>query len=260
MIDNIFSVDLESFSHRELDLLKRQHERRQETPRAVNLLLKLLKAYKIKTTFFVVAELADQYPELITKIKTDGHEIGYHTHRHTILRSSADLIRELKLSQKFLKRFRPIGFRAPRMFFRKEYFPILFKYGFKYDSSGYDCYDQGHIIAGVKEIPVSLFSLLPHLPLAFPKNFNRSLLKGIPFGSGMFIGLMGQQIQSLINWVNKKNQPAVIFIHPWQLLPGQGDLPGIGNLHRRWLYGNNVVLALEHLFSKNKFVPFREVL
>lgn len=45
-------------------------------------LLDLLNQYEIKATFFVVAEFAKQNPELIERMKAEGHVIGLHSLRH----------------------------------------------------------------------------------------------------------------------------------------------------------------------------------
>jgi cellulose synthase/poly-beta-1,6-N-acetylglucosamine synthase-like glycosyltransferase/peptidoglycan/xylan/chitin deacetylase (PgdA/CDA1 family) len=51
----------------------------QWTPR----LLDLLKQYGAHATFFVVGARAAQYPELVQRMKAEGHEIGIHTFTHS---------------------------------------------------------------------------------------------------------------------------------------------------------------------------------
>lgn len=46
-------------------------------------LLDLLKENDIKCTFFVIAEQAQKYPELIQRMKREGHYIGLHNLKHT---------------------------------------------------------------------------------------------------------------------------------------------------------------------------------
>lgn len=48
-------------------------------------LLKVLKEKKIKATFFILGKNAKLYPELLEKIKKDGHEIGSHAYTHQYL-------------------------------------------------------------------------------------------------------------------------------------------------------------------------------
>jgi peptidoglycan/xylan/chitin deacetylase (PgdA/CDA1 family) len=56
------------------------------TPR----LLDMLKQRNIKATFYVVGQLARQYPNIIRRILAEGHEIGNHTYTHPILTKISD--------------------------------------------------------------------------------------------------------------------------------------------------------------------------
>ncbi|MCQ1531059.1 polysaccharide deacetylase family sporulation protein PdaB [Lutispora saccharofermentans] len=45
-------------------------------------LLKILKEYNVKTTFFLVAFWVDKYPDMVKRISEEGHEIGNHSASH----------------------------------------------------------------------------------------------------------------------------------------------------------------------------------
>lgn len=51
-------------------------------PRYTGTLLDILKEYQIHATFFVVAQKAEKYPELIHRILEEGHELGLHSLEH----------------------------------------------------------------------------------------------------------------------------------------------------------------------------------
>lgn len=51
-------------------------------------LLDGLKERDVKATFFVLGENAEKYPEIIERMKEEGHIIGNHTYTHIQLRSS----------------------------------------------------------------------------------------------------------------------------------------------------------------------------
>ena len=51
-------------------------------PAATPRVLEVLKKYHVCATFFVVAERAEKYPELIRQIQADGHSIGVHSLNH----------------------------------------------------------------------------------------------------------------------------------------------------------------------------------
>lgn len=216
MIKNVLSIDLESFIHRQFNIEERRGKDDGYTIKTTNYILKLLKKYNTKATFFVVGEIYEWYPDLIEQIKSNGHEIAYHTHRHLILKNKELLLEDLSLSEKFLKRYKPKGFRAPRMYIKKEYFKILSDYGFLYDSSTYGTYAQRVNYYGIEEIPVSFF---PYFSLKdklnFPQNINLKLLaKGIPYGSGLQISIFQKSCKCLlIILIIKKNRLLFFFIH-----------------------------------------------
>ncbi len=51
-------------------------------PRLTPMILDILKEYGVHATFFVVGENAERYPELVSRILSEGHEIGNHTFSH----------------------------------------------------------------------------------------------------------------------------------------------------------------------------------
>lgn len=53
-------------------------------------LLDMLAARRIKATFFVIGQNADEYPELIARIVREGHEIGNHSWSHPNLARMSD--------------------------------------------------------------------------------------------------------------------------------------------------------------------------
>jgi peptidoglycan/xylan/chitin deacetylase (PgdA/CDA1 family) len=44
--------------------------------------LDMLRQYDARATFFCVGQNAERYPELFSRLKKEGHEVGNHTHRH----------------------------------------------------------------------------------------------------------------------------------------------------------------------------------
>ncbi|TVY02160.1 polysaccharide deacetylase family protein [Cohnella terricola] len=84
------------------------------TPR----ILDLLSQYQAKATFFVVGWRVENYPDLILREDSDGHELGNHTFTHFNYRkmSTEQLIEEINKTQEAIFRVtgkRPIFFRPP---------------------------------------------------------------------------------------------------------------------------------------------------
>ena len=48
------------------------------TPEVLDILAK----YGVKATFFMVAENAERYPDLLIRVRAEGHTIGNHTYHH----------------------------------------------------------------------------------------------------------------------------------------------------------------------------------
>ncbi|MFV0528428.1 MAG: polysaccharide deacetylase family protein [Lachnospiraceae bacterium] len=48
-------------------------------------LLDILKTYNVKATFFMLGQCVAKYPEVLTAINADGHEIGNHSYSHAKL-------------------------------------------------------------------------------------------------------------------------------------------------------------------------------
>ena len=81
-------------------------------------LLEILEKYNVKTTFFLVGEWVDKYPEDVKKIAAKGHDVGNHsnTHPHMSQMSTADITGEIQACNEKIKKLTgkmPTLFRAP---------------------------------------------------------------------------------------------------------------------------------------------------
>jgi len=81
-------------------------------------LLKILKQYNAKATFFLVGFWVERYPKDVLEIYREGHEIGSHSdkHLHMSKLSEADIVKDIKsCEEKILKVIgkRPSVFRPP---------------------------------------------------------------------------------------------------------------------------------------------------
>ncbi|HEY3119847.1 MAG TPA: polysaccharide deacetylase family protein [Vicinamibacteria bacterium] len=103
-------------------------------------ILDLFDRLGIRSTFFVLGEVAEFYPDLVREIAARGHEIGCHGLRHV----DADLLgpdtfaRELAESARRLRALvsQPVvGYRAPNLLLRDWMIPPLRAEGFRYDAS-----------------------------------------------------------------------------------------------------------------------------
>jgi peptidoglycan/xylan/chitin deacetylase (PgdA/CDA1 family)/nucleoside-diphosphate-sugar epimerase len=72
------------------------------TPR----MLDIFRDHAVKVTFFVVGGAAEQYPELVIRMKNEGHEVGSHSYSHPYFHklSWAGAIREIGMTRWVLNR------------------------------------------------------------------------------------------------------------------------------------------------------------
>lgn len=238
------------------------------TPRALNYLLKITKKYNQKIIFFVVSKLEELYPGIHKEILRHGHEVGWHTYSHAVIKDKETLRRELESSKEIIRKYKVRGFQAPAITFVKEGYKILKDYGFTYSSSIYGNSDVIHNFGGISEIPVSA-SNTKHKPkkkeVKFPSNMNVSgLLRfGIPYGSGYFWGILGKNYYHKKLTASKKNRKiANLFIHEWQLIrPTSDEYKKDIKIFSRPLflpYRLNVSHIFEHLLANFRFQRFKD--
>lgn len=269
---NIFSIDLESWVHFYEDSLKLRKFSSAERKRldhgyikkVTDDILALLARHRQIATFFIVAEIYDWYPEIVRAIKKQGHEIGYHTHTHRVIKNKEILEHELLLSKKFLRDFRPQGFRAPLIYLPETAFAVLEAHGFAYSSSSYDEYAITRH-GTITEIPVSTIAWrsIPQ-KRELPKPLTFRLLSGkLPLGSGLSIALLGARTSGYIHKLNALQKPAILFIHPWQLCQTK-EITSLLYKLRLFVknplclpYTLNIRRTLEKLFKAHQFTSFQ---
>lgn len=264
----LMSVDVESWIHRPVFKVPLSEQTKEldngNVLHSTKIILELFKKYQAKATFFVLGTVAEWYPELITDMKNDGHEIGIHGYTHTRLidhtRESFD--EEIKKTLLILKSLgvKPRGYRAPA-FTRADFlYEILSKNGIEYDSSvfpvktplydgtAYDCHpfitDRG-----IVEIPCSVLKIA---------NLR------IPVG-GFYLRLLGGWMNSLLlKKIEKRYGIAVMYFHPWEILDIPHDIYieednriKLPFLKKQFAYYKIPMLRnVEHLLKKIKFTNF----
>ncbi|OGT32147.1 MAG: hypothetical protein A3E87_04995 [Gammaproteobacteria bacterium RIFCSPHIGHO2_12_FULL_35_23] len=112
--------------------------------RPINDLLDFYDEQNIKATFFIVADLLEDYKQVFKQIVARGHEIGCHDLHH-IAYTGIDVKKEEKLFFENIKQAKYLledklntevkGFRSPFAYFHYWMVEILLNLGFQYDSS-----------------------------------------------------------------------------------------------------------------------------
>ncbi len=119
---NAMTVDVEDFFHvSAFESIIDPSQWKDYQPRVdfnTRRLLDLFAKYNVKSTFFVLGWVAERYPELITEIHRQGHEIASHgyAHRRATEQSRDELYSDVKRSKDHLENLigeRLTGYRAP---------------------------------------------------------------------------------------------------------------------------------------------------
>jgi peptidoglycan-N-acetylglucosamine deacetylase len=92
-------------------------EPRWPAPRFTLQVLEILRQHDATATFFLIGERAIRYPDMVSQIKADGHEVGNHYFKNgpTLTHSDADFVAYLEQTEKAIgisavsKLFRPPG-------------------------------------------------------------------------------------------------------------------------------------------------------
>jgi polysaccharide deacetylase family protein (PEP-CTERM system associated) len=148
-------------------------------------LLELLSIYSCKATMFVLGKFALKFPEMVKKIKKEGHEVASHGfgHKSNFLLNFKEFKKDLEDSKKILEDITGeniLGYRAPDFSINEKnfyYLNVLGELGFTYDSSVFPI--------KLKRYGISNF---PSYPIKIVLNNNRELYE-FPIGTSKFYGI-----------------------------------------------------------------------
>lgn len=237
---------------------------------STNRLLALFDRHQTRATFFVLGWVAKRLPELVRELEDRGHEIAVHGYDHLLLTEISplefekDLAKALEAIERCGVATRPVGFRAPSFTMVKSTkdwaLPILEKYGFKYDSSVFPV--GFHPDYGMVESPLSPYKITENLH-EFPMSCLEVFGKRFPFSGGGYFRLFPYAYTKYcMQKVNAQGRPAVFYLHPWELDPGQPRVKNLSLSQKLRHYRNidQTELRLDKLLGDFEFTTIREVL
>lgn len=243
---NILQIDVEDWYH---DLnIKDWKLYEDRVVQNTCLVLDLLKEAKVEATFFVLGYVAEHFPELVKRIKNENHEIATHGYAHeSILKQTpAEFESDLQKSIEVLEGItgeKVLGFRAPQFTVVKKtawVIDILKRNGLKYDSSIFPVKTHLYGVPNAPVYPYSVSSTDITKPwpreelLEIPLSVFRIPLIGwnIPVAGGFYLRFFPYFfIRYAIRKINKSGQPAVCYLHPWELDPEQPRINSLGWYH-----------------------------
>jgi polysaccharide deacetylase family protein (PEP-CTERM system associated) len=235
---------------------------------STNRLLDLFEAHSARATFFVLGWIAERAPELVREVAARGHEIAVHGYSHRLLTqmSAAEFEEDLNQALTALSRSGVrqdvVGFRAPSFTITDKTWwalPILEKHGIRYDSSVFPI--GFHPDYGVVDSPLAPYKISAGL-YEFPLTCVQWSGLRLPCsGGGYFRMLPYGYTAYCLRRCNAEGRPAVFYIHPWEIDPGQPRVKLPWSKAFRHYYGlARTEEKLHRLLKDFKFAPVREVL
>ncbi|MGE5483747.1 MAG: polysaccharide deacetylase family protein [Ignavibacteriales bacterium] len=193
-------------------------------------ILDMLRASGTRATFFFLGVVARDHPELVRRAASEGHEVACHGWEHRLLYTlSDDEVKQDLLRAKGLLEdisgTRVRGFRAPSWSISRRtthLLRVLCECGFEYDSSAFPRGTPLFGVDGVSPGPTRIsvgdgpgrWSIIESPAAAYDTGIGL----GIPFGGGLFLRIWPYLLtRSWIRRLNGRGEPAVIYVHPWEL-------------------------------------------
>ncbi len=234
-------------------------------------LLDLLERASVTATFFVLGWVAERNPGLVRSIGAAGHEVACHGYGHQMITrlsraEFADDIRRGKAAVEDAAGVAVVGYRAPTFSVVRETLwslELLVEAGFRYDSSIFPIRHDRYGIPDAPRFPhrlaVGAGAGLGEFPLSTVGGRSWRL----PVAGGGYFRLLPYPVtRRAVRHLNEREgQPAIVYLHPWELDPGQPRLP-VGRLTRLRHSVNTTTTEskLRRLLEDFRFAPVREVL
>lgn len=234
-------------------------------------LLDLLRAHQAKATFFVLGWVADRFPEAVRMIDAEGHEIGTHGYNHDLVTEMTpqqfadDLLRSLEAIARHTSQ-RVRGHRASNFSIMPQTLwalDILARLGLEYDSSIFPISRGRYGMPGWPNGNPHTVKLpggrsLAELPMSTLRLWGRRF----PVAGGGYLRLYPARVtEDFIARRNVRGLPAMVYLHPWELDPGQ-ERRDLGRVQAFQHYVNldTTEWKLNRLLQRFDFGPAGEVL
>ena len=226
MFKQAFSVDVEDgISLAMRDFFGKEIKQTDQVERCTKIILELLDQNGNKGTFFILGQVARDFPDLVKDINDRGHEIGVHGFNHLKFEAMNPKLamEELSSAKKLLEDLtgaEVIGHRAPAFSINPKTawgLNTIAECGFHYDSSimpvkslnyGWDGFSKDMI-----QIETTSGHDLIEVPLSTSYLFGRS----IPFSGGSYLRLLPMSYLKSAFERESKVRPGILYIHPYEL-------------------------------------------
>ena len=236
MMQNILTFDIEGWYQSSLAILGPEHaSAAQLVPPGERVvtntvrLLRILAEHQVRVTCFVLGTVAETYPDLVREIHAAGHEIATHGYGHRLAYQmtpaafKADVEHAIEITHSAIGNRQSAihGYRAPYFSITRQSewaLEVLASLGIQYDSSIFPIRRKLYGFPGWEGFPhmvqVGNGNALLELPISTVSLLGQNLPVG---GGGYFRLLPYPLVREAIRAINRQGQPAVFYLHPYEL-------------------------------------------
>ena len=223
----------------------------------------------VKATFFVLGWVAERFPNLVSEITQQGHEIASHGYGHQLVYTltEEEFREDVRKTRKMLQDQSGqsvIGYRAPSFSIVKRTpwaHRVLVEEGYTYDSSVFPIY---HDLHGNPDAPREIHTIETETGkiIEFPPAVITRFGKNIPTGGGGYFRFFPYFIT--VRWlkeINRLGKPFVFYVHPWEIDPDQPRIQGapFKSRFRHYLNLKHTADRLKKLFLDFEFTTIRDI-
>ncbi|MFN8065281.1 MAG: XrtA system polysaccharide deacetylase [Vicinamibacterales bacterium] len=232
-------------------------------------LLDLLDRTKTTSTFFILGWVAERHASLVREIVAQGHEVASHGYNHQLAylltpQQFREDVRSAKATIEAVAGRPVLGYRAPSYSIVSSNLwalDVLIEEGYVYDASifpiRHDRYGIPDATRHIHELKRPTGTLLE-----FPVSTVRMGNINLPVTGGGYFRLLPYQWTTWgIRRVNNEGQPAMFYVHPWEIDPDQPRMD-VGRLTRVRHYGglSSTEQRLAKLLQQFRFASVSSVM
>lgn len=230
---NALTIDVEDYFHVSAfdDAARRERWGSFESRVCANTerLLNQLAEASVSATFFVLGWVAERHPGLVRRIAAAGHELASHGYAHRLVydmtpASFRDDLRRAKDAIACASGVEIVGYRAPSFSITRRSLwalDVLIEEGYAFDSSVFPVRRDRYGLPGAPRFAHEVVRPAGRL-LEIPPSTIRLAGMTLPVCGGGYFRLYPYGVtRRAIDAINRGGQPAIVYLHPWEIDPAQ---------------------------------------
>lgn len=279
---NALTIDVEDYYNQlAIDFCDRIEPPRRESERDTHRMLDVCAEFGVRTTCFILGEMAEHFPTLIRRIADEGHQLGVHAyHHHQIWRHTPESFRQSTerairtiedVAGRKVDAHRAVAFSLVERTLWA--LPILIELGIRYDSSIFPFRGRRYGIPGAPRGPHKLVMPDGRWIWEFPLSVVSAWGRSWPVCGG---GYLRHFPLSYARWGMKRLHaegiPANLYLHPYEIevVARVDRIAGIDGWRQRLRYRffnyhqlrarDRTVSKLRTLLTEFEFGPVADVI